>query len=384
MNILSAYREFIASPAQWMTCRETTSVEQLLQQLKYLWRQEALTDDQLLGELAACNRQIHDVDITALSGQWLPYCYQTKTHSICWCIPQGHAIEPFHDQYIERCRRLPLNQLITPRTSLESLLGGQIIHNLLQPAGFIFHLSRCGSTLVSGCLAEISNTCVLSESPLLTEIMLDDSLTEKEKQYLLPQLIHLQGCTSRSKYQVIIKWNAWDIFFWPLIRALYPKVPVVLLVRDPVEILASHQRSAGRHMAGEKSLSHLSPAFSIGVQENMLDLRINVLDQLINKMLQVTAGNHALVVDYAQLISMKIIDIARFFGVTVTAEEREHIGRRMQVHSKEHHRPFAGDVQQKRQSFHPDETTKINNYLRSNYQELINKKLKQRTANHAL
>ena len=84
MNILAAYRELICSPAQLAQCRQAASVEQLLQQLKSLWRQEALTDDQLLSELAACNQQIHDVEIAALSGHWLPYRYHAKSRSIDW------------------------------------------------------------------------------------------------------------------------------------------------------------------------------------------------------------------------------------------------------------------------------------------------------------
>lgn len=384
MNILPAYREFISSPAQLAQCRQATSVEQFLQQLKYLWHQEALTDDQLLCELAACNQQIHDVDMAVLGGHWLPYRYQPKNRSIYWCLPLGHATEPFYDQYIERCRGQLLNQLITPQTALKSLIDGPVTNTPLQPAGFIFHLSRCGSTLVSGCLAELDNTCVLSESPLLTELLLDDSLDEKIKQQLLPQFIHLQGITSSDRHNIITKWNAWDIFFWPLIRSLYPQVPVLFLVRDPVEILASHQRSAGRHMAGDHSLALLIPAFpTIDAEKHMLDVRIGVLWKLIDKMLRVDESA-VMMVDYSQLKSNRIFDVARFFGLMVTMEECERINRRAEVHSKELHRHFVDDGQRKRQSFSAAERKKINNHLYGDYQKLFIRRLKQREADNAL
>jgi hypothetical protein len=347
MNSLSAYREFISSPAQLAACREATSIEQLLQQLKYLWRQEALTDDQLLGELSACNQQIHDVDIAALGGQWLPYRYQAKTRSIHWCLPQGHATEPFHDQYVERCRRLLLNQLITPGTSLKPLLEGRVIAEPLQPAGFIFHLSRCGSTLVSGCLAELDNTCVLSESPLLTEVMLDDSLSENEKQQLLPQLIHLQGNTLPDRHNIIIKWNAWDIFYWPLIRSLYPQVPVLFLVRDPVAILASHQRSAGRHMAGDKSLLVIESIRKAASAEGFFEFRDKVLLSLLGEIKKYSDYRGVLTTDYAHLTLDKVFDVAKHFNLCVDSEIQTNISARMNFHSKFPEQVFRSDDQDK-------------------------------------
>src|SRR5690606_31010359 len=124
--------------------------------------------------------------------------------------------------------------------------------------GFIFHLSRCGSTLLSGSFAKLGDVNVLSESQLLTEVLLDPSLSDSEKKAALPKLISLQGGTGHEeadqdgndlkRNKTVIKWNAWDILFWPVIRSVYPDVPVVLIVRDPVEILASHHRLPRRHM----------------------------------------------------------------------------------------------------------------------------------------
>lgn len=371
MNILAAYRELICSPAQLAQCRQAASVEQLLQQLKSLWRQEALTDDQLLSELAACNQQIHDVEIAALSGHWLPYRYHAKSRSIDWCLPQGHATEPFHDQYIERCRGQLLNQLITPKTSLEPLMDGQIITTPLQPAGFIFHLSRCGSTLASGCLAELDNTCVLSESPLLTELMLDDSLNEKIKQHLLPQLIHLQAITSPGRHKIIIKWNAWDLFFWSLIRECYPDVPLVLLMREPIEILASHQRLAGRHMAGEQSLMRHHPALQITATETLMQYRIKVLRSLLDMMGCVTAEHGVLLVDYAVLDGEKMVAIARHFQIPVSEIEFARIQQRMGLNAKFPEQRFISDSLKKRHEFSIQERNKIDDALKNSYLALL-------------
>jgi hypothetical protein len=168
-HLFSAYCELISSPAQLARCQKAASVSELLAIIKDLWQQTALDDDQLLARLAQLNQQIIDSDKILLASHWLPYRYNAKSRSIHWCLPDGHATEPFQDETISRYRKtVLLNQFITPKTSLSSLdLQAQAVQSIT-PAGFIFHLSRCGSTLLSGCLSELDTTNVFSESPVLT------------------------------------------------------------------------------------------------------------------------------------------------------------------------------------------------------------------------
>lgn len=374
MNLLSAYQALITSPAQLALCTQATSVGQLLQQLKHLWHQEALSDDQLLGELAACNQQIHHIDVTALSGHWLPYRYQAKTRSMQWCLPLGHAIEPFHDQYIGRCRKQQvINQFINPKTSIQTLLSAPIVKPRL-PAGFIFHLSRCGSTLVSGCLAELDNTCVLSESQLLTEVLLDFSLTPAEKQQLLPQLLSLQGNLFPDRDKIIVKWNAWDLLNGSIIRAAFPQVPLVLLIRNPVEILASHQRISGRHMAGDPSLAGLSSIFiARNNTESLLDIRIRVLRTLMSQLLDIEPQFNVNLVDYARLTSEKIHELAEHFALVVNKSEFGRLERRIKFNSKEHTNLFHSDTAHKRQLLNTCDQEKIVQSLNFTYEILLSK-----------
>nr|WP_324258967.1 hypothetical protein [Cellvibrio fontiphilus] len=81
-----------------------------------------------------------------------------------------------------------------------------------KPAEFIFHLSHYGSTLLSGCLSELESTCVFSEAPLLTALLLDKNLLLQEQQNLLLAFINLQSAAYPQRPHMVIKWNAWDIF----------------------------------------------------------------------------------------------------------------------------------------------------------------------------
>ncbi|MDR7089974.1 sulfotransferase family protein [Cellvibrio fibrivorans] len=372
-ELFSAYCELISSPAQLERCQEAVSVSELLSVIKKLWQQTTLSDDQLLAELAQLNQLVLDSDKIQLAGNWLPYRYHAKNRCIHWCLPAGHATEPFQDETISRYRQTVLvNQFITPKTALSSLdVQAQAVQPIT-PAGFIFHLSRCGSTLISGCLSELDTTCVFSESPVLTEILLDQTLKEAAQQQHLQQLINLQASVFPTRPDVVIKWNAWDIFRWDLIRANYPQVPVVFLVRNPVEILASHHRSAGRHMIGDPSLADYHPVFA-GWDDagTLLAKRVQVLHGLLWAMHDCYPGQGGLVVDYCQLNVDTITTLFQFLEIAFDELGFFKIQARMQFHSKSPGQVFLPDAEKKQSLFTRQEQEKIQAHLSSTYNRLL-------------
>lgn len=369
------YRQLLASPELLVKCRQAGSVAEFLTILKSIWQLSALSDDALLGELYKLNQQIMDMDVNKLAGQWLPYRYHAKTRSISWCMPDGRATEPFQDQTIVRYREQLVNQLLAPKTTIASLLASPFATQVLQPAGFIFHLSRCGSTLVSGSITELASASVLSESPALTECLLDTSLAKEEQRQLLQNLIQWQARAVApfvtGAQQLVIKWNAWDIFCWPMIRALYPQVPVLLLVRDPVEILASHQRSVGRHMAGDISMVDFHPVFKWDTQASLLENRIKVLERISAVMAGIIHEPGVILMDYSHINPASIQRIHEHFNLTANPVEQLAIRERMKRHSKEPERQFQPDTAQKQQLFNPQEREAIVTGLMSVYRQLF-------------
>jgi len=370
--LFTSYCELISAPAQLARCQEAASVGELLAIIKDLWQQKTLSDDQLLAELAQLNQQIIDSDSIQLAGHWLPYRYHAKTRSIQWCLPAGHATEPFQDETISRYwQTILVNQLIAPKTALSSLtIQAQIVKSIT-PAGFIFHLSRCGSTLISGCLSELDTTCVFSESPVLTEILLDQALGEAAQQKYLQQLIDLQASVFPERPYVVIKWNAWDIFRWDLIRTIYPQVPVIFLVRNPVEILASHQRSAGRHMSGDPTLACVHLVFNKNqdVPESLLAFRIGVLNGLLVEMQLVGVDDSVYRVDYRQLDLDKLSEICTYFRIPFTSKEVSRIKSRLGFHSKSPMLRFNEDGVEKQKLFSPMDVKRIEQTLLSLYNQ---------------
>ena len=115
------------------------------------------------------------------------------------------------------------------------------------PSGWlrVFHVSRCGSTLVSQMLAAVPTTVVLSEVPAV-DVILRAPAPEAERarrlRWLLGALGHRRLSTERALY---VKLACWQIADLPILASAFPGVPWIFVYREPVEVLASHAREPG-------------------------------------------------------------------------------------------------------------------------------------------
>lgn len=372
LDLRNAYHALLGSEAQLAQCRQAHSVADLLAVLRRLWGADGHSDAQLLQALDTLNREDVPADVAAgMAGHWLPRSYHVRSQRLAWCLPDGAPTEPFHDEYLSRCwQSTPLNQLVTPRTSLQALAACAQRVPRAQPAGFIFHLSRCGSTLLSGCLSELDGAAVFSESPVLTEILVDPALSPLEKRAHVQCLLDLKAILFPGR-RVVVKWNAWDIFHAQLLRSAYPTVPAVALVRDPVEILASHQAQAGRHMSGDPSLAAVAPVFGKGAGGSVLEHRIGVLQGLMQGLHDLTAEPGFACIDYRQLDGGTVRQVAAMFGLRCDLEGQRRIAQRMQRNAKLPGIRFEPDGARKAAVFDAAQSTAIARRLSSLHRALL-------------
>ena len=136
--------------------------------------------------------------------------------------------EPFFEDTIGFVLRNPFARAFRQEIQLERGTNPD-------PAGFIFHMSRCGSTLVAQMLAALPGNTVISEAPLI-----DDAIRTGRPDWLCFVISAL--CSGPC----FIKLDAWHIHSLPLIRDAFPRTPWVFLYRDPVEVMVSQMRRPGR------------------------------------------------------------------------------------------------------------------------------------------
>ena len=183
---------------------------------------------------------------------WIPIkLYPEDESLLCrWLyVGDNDFTEPFFDETISVCRRLPENgHLKRSMSTTDVLVDWQKEIDEVEPTAFIFHISRCGSTLISQMLGIQPSNIILSEVPFF-----DDLLRYGKKHdcmpAILPQLkaaVALYGANRSGKYkQLFIKTDSWHIHFYKKLRALYPAVPFFLLYRKPDEVLRSQQKKRG-------------------------------------------------------------------------------------------------------------------------------------------
>lgn len=131
----------------------------------------------------------------------------------------------------------------------------------LAPLAFVFHCSRCGSTLLLQMLSSDARFLCVSEPPLL-DVALSalhyQQISATEFKHALQAL-----CLQRQPTQIhaVIKTDSWHLAELPRLRALFPSTPMLYLFRDPAQVLASHQRQCGPQMiAGMLDLNRLGLA----------------------------------------------------------------------------------------------------------------------------
>ena len=111
----------------------------------------------------------------------------------------------------------------------------------LEPSGFIFHMSRCGSTLLSRLLGSSTQVLSLGEpDPLLGMLDFPPSVALPERRAWLRALILALGCPRRtSERHYVIKFTSYCLFHMPLIHEIFPETPWVFVFREPVAVMQS-------------------------------------------------------------------------------------------------------------------------------------------------
>lgn len=185
------------------------------------------------------------VDAQALASlrDWFPVTLGSD--GINWRHVPERFTAPFFSDTL--ARQQPERRLVcrTPLDRLDRIEAG------LAPTGFIFHASRCGSTLLMQLLATLPSCIALSEAPAIDAFLRwhDAAPGDSGGAARLRQLIVALGQRrSADERHFFIKLDSWHLPWIDLLRAAFPQTPCWFLYREPEAILASHQRQRGPQM----------------------------------------------------------------------------------------------------------------------------------------
>jgi hypothetical protein len=298
------------------------------------------------------------VDANQLAG-WVPIriYWNGRTPVVDWCwVGTRRFTQPFFDHTIDNCLRLPFSLLFRPQMPIESLGERHALAPGLQPRGFIFHMSRCGSTLVSQTLAALPGSVVLSEAGPIDSVLRarfrDPSLSEATRSDWLRWVVSALGQRrSGDETDLFVKFDAWSALDLPLISRVYPGVPWIFLYRNPVEVLVSQMAHRGAHMVPgtiESELFGMTMAEAFEMQPEEYCARVLAL--ACEAALRQHQSCGGLMINYEQLPDALRTGIADFFGIEVSDFDMEAFRRVTKLDAKNPSMLFESDSKAKQAS----------------------------------
>jgi len=261
--------------------------------------------------------------------------------------------EPFFQQTVDRAKTEKRGELFT---EFDVLLQLEKTLESVPPTGFIFHSSRCGSTLVANACRAIANSIVLSEAPAIDKLIArfftdaaEGGVKESLYSVFLRGVVHALGQRrSGSEQHLFIKFACTSFAQIDRITRLWPHVPWIFLYRDPVETVVSNVNDPPAWLRDDDwrvlaSIIGVSPAevAAMSLEERCA----RSIGSLYSRAVAL-ANDNSMLLNYKQL---SIASVLQFFKVSPSSQELEVIARASGVYSKEVSgtRPFVTDADAK-------------------------------------
>ena len=256
--------------------------------------------------------------------------------------PEVRFTQPYFEDDVRICLRDPFTALFQremPLTASESI----------RPDGLIFHMSRCGSTLVSRSLAAAESTWMIAEAPPLDQV-LNDVLQSNgpERANWLEWMVSALGPPREGRRNYIIKLDAWHIRNLRLFREVFPEVPWIFVYRNPLEVLVSLLSQPGL----QASPGLMDPAiFGLRDEDRTLTRQqwcIKVIESFMTAALRFREDPKGLFVNYNELPAAICGSIVRHFGIELTDADKACVEAATRFDAKNPYTDFESDVEAKK------------------------------------
>jgi hypothetical protein len=265
-------------------------------------------------------------------------------------IGQKKFEESFFSETVFNCLSLPQNSDM-PFTTAETLIEKAKSVDAVTPYGFIFHVSRCGSTLLTQMLCIDQSCIVISEAGVLDDVL---RLPFSNRGKIIPPVnelfcavLHLLGekRSGKEKY-LFVKTDSWHLLFYKTFRELFPDVPALLIYRSPKEVIRSQKKQRGMHAVKDQLEPEIFGWNAESIAELLADPYLElVLEKYFNSCLQILSADtkaHAISYhDGAIEMLKRALDV---YSLDINKETFAAMKERTAHHSKYPGNKFSGEA----------------------------------------
>lgn len=270
-------------------------------------------------------------------------------------IGRDRFTDPFFNDTIELRLQNPFSLLFKHVTPIEFLGEMSEKHERAVPRGFVFHVSRCGSTLISQMFASLGKNIVVSEASVLDKIIRADAEDEQKVVWLRWMVNTLARKRFADEENFFIKLDSWSVLDLPLVEKAFPDVPWVFIYRDPVEVIVSNMRQPGAQMipaAIEKIFPNMN-LFEI-LQFPMEERFARTIAAFCEAALENADSPRGKFINYDQLPDAVTGEICEHFDVRFSGEDIDKIKMASKFNAKTPSEKFSPDSEQKRKEASPE------------------------------
>ncbi|THD34765.1 MAG: aspartyl beta-hydroxylase [Sphingomonas sp.] len=257
----------------------------------------------------------------------------------------------FFEESVRYATELPFNRMFRTRTSLEALVADAAHHAVTPPSGFVFHMSRCGSTLAARMLMAVPGHLVASEPEPLDAVVHWATVSGAPREDRIAALRAIVAALGRrsgaGQRRFFVKLHAWHTLALPLFRAAFPDVPWLFLYRDPVEVLMSQVTQPGVYMTPGSPPPGVADG-DLSAATSPAGHAARVLALMCGAVIDHWGLGGGLAVDYRDLRSAMTGDVPAHFGFRPDASELEKMAAAAGADAKRPSAPFVPDAQDKR------------------------------------
>jgi len=222
------------------------------------------------------------------------------------------------------------------------------------PAGLIFHVSRCGSTLVTQMLNTLPGVRGVGEPEALSVYLLQcarGGCAFDADEFRRLVKVFGRGLNPEDAY--VIKFSSWNVLFLDQIRSALPNVPWVFLTREPTEVMVSNFRQPSAPLRWYRGMD---PWFKVcfpdwpvekrGVPEEFFAWCLARYSQKARQ----HHGPHGLWLDYTQLPGVVYSHVLPHFGLDASGPHRARMMERSRYKAKGNTQdPFVPEGEKKKE-----------------------------------
>jgi hypothetical protein len=283
----------------------------------------------------------------AMQGDWLPARAALHPSGLYFALREIRPAElqdPFMQETVAR---------IPARESVVQVARGDVGKGAAgaSPAGIVFHVARCGSTLVSQLLKQHVGAVVYAEPLPVNEILLPPHKWPRAE--IVGALRSLGAAFARhARKPWVWKLTSWNTLFCDVVAEAFPAAPWVLCLRDPLEVTVSLLgRPAGWIWDGDEPAAPFAKLVDPGsASRSREEYAARLYGAFCDAAARLDPARGRLV-DYDALPAAAWESVAPHFGLAVDAPLRARMAAAARMDSKAPlGRPaeFAGDGAAKR------------------------------------